>query len=372
MSSPFVYEQPVAADDLVDRGDERAQLVDRLIDTRNSRLEGPRRFGKTSLIRATLAAAENDGAIPIEVNFLGCVSAADVAERIERAYGAQLDGTLRRWFTGLVRTLRPTLSAAPAGVGVSAELHPGTPALLDRLALPRKVRERTGRPCAIAFDEFQEVLRVSEALPGVFRSELEGQGHSAGYIFSGSHPGLMRKLFADRRHAFFAQAAPIELGPLPADELADHITERFGMHRRDPGDALGPLLDVAEGHPQRAMLLAHHLYRQVKPGKSAGIEEWEDALRAARREAQGEIHVLWESCTGLERRVLKVIANRTVALTGAEAASRFGLAKSGSTKLAVDRLVGDGYLVADRATRTGWRVVDPFLSAWLRANAADG
>ena len=52
-------------------------------------------------------------------------------------------------------------------------------------------------------------------------------------------------------------------------------------------------------------------------------------------------------------------------LTGREAEQRFGLAKSGSTQLAVQRLVGDGHLVADDATRSGLRIVDPFLVAWL-------
>jgi hypothetical protein len=67
--------------------------------------------------------------------------------------------------------------------------------------------------------------------------------------------------------------------------------------------------------------------------------------------------------------VLKVVAHRTVALRGREAAERFGLAKSGSTGTALDRLVRDGLLVADAATRSGWRVVDPFLARWLREDA---
>src|SRR4051794_1948666 len=173
MASPFVYEEPVAPDALVDRASELATLGDRAGEARNSRLEGPRRFGKTSLLRAALAAAEADGAVPIEVNFLGCVSAADVAERIERAYSRQLESALRRWFDGLVRTLQPTVNAAPGGVGVTARPRVSAPGLLDRLALPRRIHERTGRMCVIAFDEFQEVLRIDAALPGVFRSELE-------------------------------------------------------------------------------------------------------------------------------------------------------------------------------------------------------
>jgi uncharacterized protein len=366
VGSPFVYEEPVEPGALIDRAAELATLTDRLADARNSRLEGPRRFGKTSLLRAALAAAERDGALAVEVNFLGCVTAADAAHRIERAYAARMDGRLRRWYDGLVRTLQPTLRATPGGVGVAARPQPSTPALLDRLALPHRVLERTGRRCAIAFDEFQEVLRIDPALPGTFRAELETQGQAAGYIFSGSHPGLMRDLFADRRHAFFAQAAPVELGPLPPDALADHIAARFADGRRDPGEALGPLLDTAEGHPQRAMLLAHHLYERLDPGAAADVETWARALDGARREAAGEIQVLWQGATTLERRVLKVIAHRTVPLTGREAHERFGLGKSGSTGLAVDRPVGEGHLVADDTTRTGWRIVDPFLAAWLR------
>lgn len=366
VASPFVYEEPVEAEALADRTEELGRLVDRTLDARNSRIEGARRYGKTSLLRAGLVRVGKEGAIPIEAGFLGCVTASDVAERIERAYGSQLDSRLRRWFDGLVRTLNPTLSAAPGGVGVTTRPQISAPGLLDRLALPRRIHERTGRLCAIAFDEFQEVIRINPALPDVFRSELESHGKAAAYIFSGSHPGLMRDLFSDRRHAFFAQAAPIILGSLPTDELADYVVDRFRERDRDPGEALGPMLDTAEGHPQRAMLLAHHLYERVEVGCAADIETWVEALHAARVEAQGEIGVLWESCTSVQRRALKVIAQRTVALGSRDADLRYGLAKGGSAQAAVERLFGDGHLVEDDSARTGWRIADPFLALWLR------
>src|SRR3954453_1156340 len=98
VTSPFIYEEPVAPEALIDRSDELGTLTERATDGRNSRLEGARRFGKTSLLRAALAAASREGAGPVEVTFLGCVSAAAVAERIERAYSAQLGSKLRRWF----------------------------------------------------------------------------------------------------------------------------------------------------------------------------------------------------------------------------------------------------------------------------------
>ncbi|HEV7844742.1 MAG TPA: hypothetical protein VGO83_00660, partial [Thermoleophilaceae bacterium] len=119
-----------------------------------------------------------------------------------------------------------------------------------------------------------------------------------------------------------------------------------------------------------AMLLAHHLYEQVKPGQAAEIEQWVTAYERAIREASGENQVLWESCSTLERRVLKTVAHRSVPLTGKEAAQRFGLAKSGSTQAAVDRLLAEGHLIRDDSARSRLRVLDPFLASWLREGPA--
>jgi len=79
------------------------------------------------------------------VNFLGCTTATEVAQRIEWAFSAQLDSRLRRCFDVLTKTLQPTLVAAPAGVGLRTQPQYNPPALLDRLALPGRVMERRAR-----------------------------------------------------------------------------------------------------------------------------------------------------------------------------------------------------------------------------------
>ncbi|HTY96189.1 MAG TPA: hypothetical protein VMB91_04060 [Solirubrobacteraceae bacterium] len=369
MGSPFRYEDPLdATDELADRVDELAVLGERIAETRNTRLAGPRRYGKTSLLNVALAAAERDGFVPIYVNFLGILTASDVAERIERAYREQLEGALRRWFAGVVSTLSPRAKAAPGGVGIEVAPSPGTPSLLDRLELPRRLYERHGRRCAIVFDEFQDVVRAGSGLAGTIRSELERHGSVASYIFSGSHPGLMQDLFSDRRHAFFAQAMPVDLGPLDGEDLADYIGARFEAGRRDPGEALEPLLRVADGHPQRAMLLAHHLYESTRPRTRSGPEQWLRAFAAAARDANPEVQAVWDSWSNSERRLSSVIAQRSVPLQGKDARERYGVTKSGNNEATVERLEREGHLVADPAAATGLRVVDPLLELWL----ADG
>jgi hypothetical protein len=366
MSSPFVYEEPLKPPaQLADRVGELALLRERAGETRNSRLEGPRRYGKTSLLKAALDAAGKDGFVPIYVNFLGVLSTADVTDRIERAYREQLDGPLKQWFAGIVSTLRPRLKATPGGIGVEISPATQTPALLDRLSLPRRLQERHGRQCAIAFDEFQDVVRVSDALAGTMRSELEQHGSAAGYIFSGSHPGLMRDLFSDRRHAFFAQAKPIPLQRLGSEDLADYIGVRFQEGGRDAGEALELLLGTAAGHPQRAMLLAHHLYENTEYGTPASTEEWVKAYAAATLDATPEVQAAWDSWSNSERRIMAVIATRTTPLQGRVAQDEFGISKTGGNRLTIAGLEREGQLVSDDTTRTGWRVVDPLLELWL-------
>ena len=369
MGSPFRYEDPLdATEKLADRVAELELLRERIAETRNSRLAGPRRYGKTSLLNAALACADRDGFVPIYVNFLGVLTAADIAERIERAYREQLEGALRRWFAGVVSTLSPRAKAAPAGVGIEVAPTVTMPSLLDRLELPRRLYERHGRRCAIVFDEFQDVVRAGGELAGTIRSELERHGNVASYTFSGSHPGLMRDLFSDRRHAFFAQAMPVDLGPLDGEDLADFIGERFEAAKRDPGEALEPLLRIADGHPQRAMLLAHHLYESTRPRTRSGPEQWLSAFTAAARDANPEVQAVWDSWSNSERRLGSVIAQRTIPLQGKEALERYGVTKSGNNEMTVDRLQREGHLVADPSTATGLRVVDPLLELWL----ADG
>jgi hypothetical protein len=368
VSSPFEYSDPLEPGELVDRVEELEQVGDNLVATGNMRLVAPRRYGKTSLLRAALARAQDDGLVTVRVSFLGVLTLDDVAERIERAYSEQLDSGLRRWFTGLVRTLRPTLRAGGGPVPAAAEISPQPPAgaLLDRLALPRRLHDKHGLMCAIAFDEFQDVLRAGREADAVIRSEIENHRGIAGYVFAGSHPGMMRELFASRRRAFFAQAKPVELSPLPPDDLADYCADRFASQGRDIGEALGSLLDTAQGHPQRAMLLAHHLFTHTPHKSTADSETWASALTEACREVDPEIQTSWAALSTTAQRMLAVIADGTIPLNGRQAEERYGLRKSGANRKTLQQLADDAHIAPHAGAATRWRVVDPLLALWLR------
>jgi uncharacterized protein len=175
----------------------------------------------------------------------------------------------------------------------------------------------------------------------------------------------MRDLFSDRRHAFFAQAKPIPLPRLGGVDLAEYIGSRFQGGGRDAGEALEFLLSTADGHPQRAMMLAHHLYEQTEPATRASTDEWVGAYAAATLDANPEVQAAWDSWSNSARRLMAVIAKRTVPLQGRVAQTQFGVSKTGGNQETIASLEREGHLVADEETRTRWRVVDPLLEQWL-------
>lgn len=360
--NPFRYTDPVRPDELVDRDDESSRLVRLAVEGNNSRLVGPRRYGKTSLLRR-VGAEMPRGWLAVSVDFFGVLTLDDVAERIERAYAEQLSGRLSSWFTSLRRTLHPTLRAGGGPVPAGVEVDLGPPAsvpLVERLAVPRRLHERHGRRVLVVFDEFQDVLAAEPRIDATIRSEIQHHGEAASYVFAGSQVGMMQELFGDRRRAFYGQAAPVDLGPLDDAELGEHVADRFARTGRDVGAALGPLLDLVRGHPQRAMLAAHALWDLTAEGGTATVETWEGARSRAMADVRDELRAVWTGLPTGQRRVLAALAAGTRSLYGAD--RRQGGSRGGAVRSAVNALVAKGEV----AGAGGYRIVDPLLAAWVR------
>jgi hypothetical protein len=364
--NPFRYSEPVSIEDLINRDAETGELLERADEGNNSRLVAPRRFGKTSLLRRVMYDAGRQGWATVYVDFFGVLTLADISQRIERAYSEQLQGRLATWFAGARRMLRPTFRAGggplPAGVEVTLDAQ-AEPPLLDRLALPRRLHERHGTRTLVVFDEFQDVLTATDRVDAVIRSEIQHHGDAASYIFAGSHVGMMRELFADRHRAFYGQAAPVELPPLPAAEVADYIVTRFERTERDIGQALEPLLALAQGHPQRTMLLAHTVW-ELTPNEATATEEtWQAARERAMRQVGDELRTAWSGLSASHRRALTAVAENTDALYAA--GRRHGGSRGGAIHTAVRALEDRGEITRDPSARTGFRLTDPLLAAWI-------
>ncbi len=357
MVNPFQITKPVAASEVIDRDADAARLVALATEGNNARLVAPRRFGKTSLLNRVQGELESDGWITVYVDLLGIVTIEDLAARIELAYTSALKSPLARWFSALRRTLRPTLTlgGGPLPGGLALDLSAQRAALVSRLSLPSQVYTRSGQRVHVVFDEFQELDTLGGEVDATLRSEIQHHGEAASYVFAGSRLRMMEMIFADRKRAFYGQTERVELPPLAPGALGEYLEAKFEQTGKElTPAALGALLDLVEGHPQRAMAAAHSLWDATT--QTADIEQWDTAVAALMDMVEDELRSTWVGLSPAMRATLVAVSNGGQPYRRGPGERGAGVARS------LEALEGDGIIA-----RTGgrWQVIDPLLGRWI-------
>jgi uncharacterized protein len=366
--NPFVYSHPLAPEDIIDRDEETRALLSDAVGGHFVRLYAPRKYGKTSLLQRVLRDGERDeGLVPVLVDLYRVVSIADVTVRLERAYARHLKGAVRARVDQFLQRTGIGLSLGVTGISARIQLDPKVdplPALHALLDLPLRLEQSGGYRALIAFDEFQDIQKVPD-LDGLIRSHIQYHGEVASYIFAGSEPGLMEQLFETRDRPLYGSAVPMRLGRLAPHDVGAYVAERFEETGRDVGEALGPLLQAAAGHPQRAMLLAHRLWAAVERGRPATLEDWHDAYEAALAELDAEFDAEWRHLDTSEQKTLRSVLEGDGSPYRGDVLKRLALTKD-MVRKALPRLSGSAL-----TERNGDRheIVDPLFAEWIRRGA---
>ncbi len=366
-ANPFVYSRPVSPEQIIDREDELDRMLELVQVGQAVRLEAPRRYGKTTLLGRLALEAGKQGIAAASVDFSTVYSISDAAARIAAAYRG-LQGPTRRVAGEALRALRIGLSAGP----VSASTAPADGSLerdlIELLDLPARIFARTGSRTLVLFDEFQDLLSLRGGLDGLVRSRIQHHGDAASYVFAGSQTSLLRELFADRERPMYGQAQPIELHPLPQDALATFVSDRFER----AGVGIEPILDtylgLVAGHPQRAMLVAHHLWRAFAQ-TAEPLAAVDRAIEEAFAELEEPFEAVLQTLRPAERAVLAFLARNRSSLYARSTLDQLGLGKS-QARRAVLSLGERGHLRS--VGRGRWTFVDPLLAEWLRGAFSPG
>jgi len=363
--NPFVYSRPVPPEDVVDRDAEVADLLQHAVGGHYVRLYAPRKYGKTSLLTRALHDGErSEGLIGVLVDLYRVASVADVTVRLERAYAKHLRGELRGRVESFLQRTGVGLSLGAFGISARLQVDPARdplPALHALLDLPLRLEASGGFRALVVFDEFQDIGRI-DGLDGLLRSHIQHQGEVASYVFAGSEPGLMRLLFETKDRPLYGSAVPMRLGRLADADLAAYVARRFDASGRSVGEALNPLLALAAGHPQRAMLLAHRLWAEVAQGGEATLDDWHAAHAAAMRELEPEFDAQWRGLDASGQKTLRAIVLGDGSPYRTAALRRLELTKD-VVRRALPRLSATAEI--EERDAGGYAIVDPLFAAWV-------
>jgi uncharacterized protein len=364
--NPFNYQGPVDPAHLIDRRAELDALQGAAADRIAIRLAAPRRFGKSSLLDAHIDAMREAGHRAVRVDFSKVATLGDVAARVASAFSdlpTDPGRRVRSW------AARLEVSGSVAGVRVGVGARPARPAadearaaLLELLDVPLALHGADGELTVVCFDEFQEILVADDAVDGLIRSVIQHHGNAAAYVFAGSQPSLMHALFSEHERPFYGQARPLELPPLPLAEAAQDIEGLLTAEGLEPGGAVDRLLAYTGGHPQRTILLAHHLCNVLEQGP--GEEDPTAlALDLALEETRDALQALWDGLGRNERLVLLAIGDGQTP-AGSTFAAEHRVPRS-TLREALDRLLADQRHVQRDATGKPY-LLDPLFAEWLR------
>jgi uncharacterized protein len=380
--NPFEYGRELRRDELVDRDAELRHIRRVIWNGGKLFLIGPRRFGKTSLLAAAAEEAGSGGTIVLRLDAekyetVGLLAAAllTAAARALRSPAEKLAAVLGRAATRLRPGVEvdPLTGAVSVVLGASPSAGDPLPQLSDALDAVESLAAETLREVVVVLDEVQQVVvEHGPAAERQLRATIQRHRH-VGYILAGSATRLLTAMTTDPNRPFYRLGEVLFLGPLPESEYLEHLETTF----RASGFAVdmvacARILAHADAVPYNVQRLAHEAWELLRSGEATRLDAAavDAALERIVRREDPAYTQLWTSLTTNQKKTIKaVIALDGARLQSAEASRRFEI-PAASVQVALGSLEDRHLLRRDLGDPARYRLVDPFLAAWLRVAQA--
>lgn len=378
-ANPFSFGDLALDAAFTNRERELAELAADLRNGQNVVVFAPRRYGKSSLVWRAAQAVAAEGVLVAQVDVMRATTKEQLAALLSRAIYDDIASPIFRAreraaeiFRGL--RIRPLITVDPGDGSIGFSFAAGharedVDATLERLfELPAELAAERDRRVALVFDEFQSVVELDPALPALMRAVFQTQP-DVSHVYLGSKRSMMRRLFNDRNEPFWRSARQMELGLIPAAAFAPFIRERFASSGKAVDDAaIAAVLAVTDGHPYATQELCYALWEETTPGDTAAAPTVESALTRVLRSEHSHFTRVWETTSLTQRLVLQALAVEPAdEITSMAYRARHGLPAASSVQKAFQALSNDELVV--RLGPGKYRIAEPFLAQWIRANA---
>jgi AAA+ ATPase superfamily predicted ATPase len=381
VANPFQYGAELKPSQIVDRKAEIRDVARAITEQGRLFLLGPRRFGKTAILRAATATAQRAGAIVIRLDaeayagMDGLVRAlVTESARLLKGDVAQTGEKIMRFFA----RLRPVVSYNPGDNTWSASINAAsdeptdpTPLFIDALDGVARLAEHVKKPVAIVIDEFHKIIQWGgESAEAQIRAAM--QRHSdVGFVLAGSKTTLLNDMTMNPARPFYRMGIRHFLGPLPREEFGQFITRGFesGDYRVDP-KAVEDILDLSEDVPYNVQALSSVAWELLRDqrGTSLTPQLVRQALELLVARDGPFYLTVWNGLTSVQQRVLTAaIREKGVGLASNAVTRRYGVSPSTVSKTL--RFLEEREILRreEQPDSVRWRLEDPFFAAWLPA-----
>ena len=379
MRNPFQYGAELKPSQIVNRKQELRDVQRAIVGHGRLFLLGPRRFGKTAILRAAAATAEREGAIVIRLDAEAYPGVDGLVRAVVTESADKLKSDVAKTGESILRffsRLRPSISYDPSDNRWSGGLDAikkgeadHTESLVEAIDGLARLAAAVKKPTALVIDEFQKVIQLGgQSTEAQLRAAV--QRHTdIGFIFAGSKTTLLNDMTMNPARPFYRMGIRHFLAPIPREEFAAFISRGFEKagYRVD-ATAVEGILDRSEDVPYNVQALSSVAWELLgdEGGEALTPKLVERALKLL-VERDGPFYLtVWNGLTTIQQRVLSAaVMEKGVGLASAAVTQRYGVSASTMSK-ALKFLENREILRREeRKDAMRWRLEDPFFAAWL-------
>lgn len=375
MDRPFVYGGLAQKENFIDRTEDKRKLKTFLSNGVNVMLISPRRWGKSSLVKAAMEelCKEDD---KVRVCFMDAFTVNTLAGFYDSYATSVIKGIGSGWdkVAGYLRKFLPSLSPSirlgedPVN-SVSLGLNlKDTKSEEEVLNLPEKIAAGKGWHVIICIDEFQQLAELPEwkELEGKLRSVWQQQ-ENVTYCLYGSQRHMMSEIFNNSSNPFYRFGQVLYLGKIPKEYWIPYITGSFEKTGKKISEKVaGEICDAVKCHSWYVQQLSFFVWADTKDVADEAV---------FRRQLQTLIDTnapLFEAVTGRlaasQISMLKAIASGETKLSSRNVVERYRLGAPQTISKNKRMLVN---LDIVEKGPGGFSFVDPTFELWFRQKFLD-
>jgi uncharacterized protein len=381
MNNPFEFGRELSPEELVDRQQEVLEVRNTIRQAGKLFLIGPRRYGKTSILRAAAdSAKQHDRAVVLRYDAQAFPTLDQLATRLVADTARALTPTFEK-AGALLKTffshLRPTLSYDTGGNSFSVSIQAaddrlkGAPLLADVFDAVDRAAVKADAPVAVIIDEFQKIVEDGGSIAeGQIRAAIQRHEH-VGYVFAGSKTRLLTDMVGEESRPFYKLGQVRFLGPVPRAEFAAFLAERFKAGDiGTTGATMDTLLDCVEEVPYNVQALAHACWERCRAAGDPPTALTPDLVVETRDtlalRSDPIYTTLWSALSSAQQRsLLALLREGAKGLSSTDLSRRYGVLVPTIQKSL--RALAEKDILREEQTlgTTRLRLEDPFFGAWI-------
>ncbi|MCH5228063.1 MAG: ATP-binding protein [Muribaculaceae bacterium] len=373
IENPFIITEKVIPHYFCDRKEESARLIDLLKNGNNVVLISPRRIGKTGLIQYCF----DKSRVQREyiTFYLDILSTTDLKE-FTFMLGNEVYNVLQKKGKKLVSAFLNSLKSLSGKLGFDP--FSGTPTLsfqLGDITHPEYTLKEifsflasASKPCIVAIDEFQQVVKYPEQnVEALIRSHIL-QINNCRFIFSGSEKHILEEMFLSPARPFYQSCTYMSLEVIPEEDYVKFIRDMFKEGGRDmPEELARKVYRMFEGHTFYIQRVCNALYNKTPKAGTATEENLKNALDEIFFSYDLLFRARLSRISVKQKELLFAVAKerRVENPTSLEFIRRNSLTSASSVQAALRALIKDDIIIKDNE---GCEVWDKFFAMWIRRN----